>query len=326
MVLPSTAGTFNSVTGTPGITDALVQQAYDLALRDALKNSPVLRNFVTVRPIDPAMNSNITTLTKMNWFTEAQVNAAKTPLSEEADVSSVKVPAPTQVNIEVKEYGFVTSKTSLLTNVAFAPFDPFVSRALNDHCMKVVDELVQDQIKSDITEQTVGGGAEGDLTTADVFTSDAIRAQYTRFQTNNVPYWDGEFYAAVLHPNQIHDLREETGPGGWRVAKEYINDGEIRRNEVGEYEGFRFLSNNRLRTGLGDAAGAPGSEQAVTRNAYFFGYGGLAEDARVEPHAVISPQVDNLRRFETRGWYSLIGWKVYEPLAIDILLTSSSLN
>lgn len=230
-----------------------------------------------------------------------------------------KMPATTTVTLTPAEYGFAVSTTRYFENRTMAPFDEHKARAIADHCAKVMDELVQDKIKAGITETFVGQATEGAITNANVLTATEVRKAVTGFRANNVPTYDGQFYVAVVHPNVIHDLRSETGPGGWRVAKEYINDSLIRAGEVGEFEGVRFVQNNRVRKGTGAAS-------VNTYNNYFFGAGGLAEFAKVEPETKVGPVVDNLGRFRTLGWYTDIDWAVYEPLAIRIPISGSSLG
>ena len=310
---------YTSVATTPGLGDNLVKAAYDLALGRALNSTPLLRQFATVRTNNPSFQGSSITKNKVPYFSEATVTAAKTPLTEEADVDSTKMPATVPVTLTPKEYGFAVTKTKLLSHRTFAPFDQQIAENVADHAAKVIDELVQDQIKADITEVTVDGGLESALTNADKLTASWIRKTFTGFQTDNVRSYDGQFYTAAIHPDVLHDLREETGAGSWRISREYVDPAKLLTGEFGEFEGVRFISNNRVRKGAG-------ATSAVTYNTYFFGAGGLWEHVVEDVHAVISPVVDKLQRFQTVGWYGDLGWKVYEPKAIRIMLSSSSLS
>ena len=326
MPLPGTAGDFTSVTaGTGSLSQHLVQTAYDLFLRAQLNSMPALRQFVSRTPVNPSMQGDSIVLQKWPWFGETAITAAKTPLTEEADVAPTKMPATSTVTVTAEEYGFAVATTRFFANRTLAPFDEHKARAIADHAGKVIDELVQDSIKAGITETTTDGDPENALTSGDDLTAAHVREVVTTFRANNVPTWDNEFYVAVVHPNVIHDLREETGPGGWRVAKEYIDDSLIRRGEVGEFEGVRFVQNNRVRKGAGSATGH-NAGPANTYNNYFFGYGGLLEYVKEDVHTVVGPVVDNLNRFRTLGWYADLGFAVYEPLAIQDVISGASLN
>jgi N4-gp56 family major capsid protein len=318
MTLPGTAGDFTSYSGTPGLTDNLVQTAYDLYVRYALNSMPIFRQFVSVRPERQPHPGDAVVLQRFNYTSEANVTAGKTPLTEEADVAPTKLPATTPVTLTPTEYGRVVSHTKKLAGRTLVPFEEYKARYIADEAAKVMDEVIQDKLKAGITETTTTGGAENLLTATDVVEAGDLRAQATKFLENNVPTYDGEFYVAVAHPRVINSLRAAAGSGNWRIAKEYTNDGLLRlAGEMGEFEGFRFVSNNRVRKGVG-------ASSAVTYNTFFFGQGGLAEAVVTEPGAVVGPQVDNLRRFFTLGWYADIDWAVYEPKAIDILISGAA--
>lgn len=323
MTLPGAAGQFTSLTGTPGLTDNAVQTAYDLYFRYALNSMGIMRQFVTVRPERQPHPGDAIVLQRYNWTSEANVTAGKTPLTEEADVTPSKLPATTPVTLTPDEYGRVVSHTKKLAARTLVPFEEYKARYIVDEASKVMDELVQDRIKAGVTERTADGGLESALTATDVLTASHIRGIVTRFQRQNVPAFDGQFYVGVLHPDVINDLRGAAGSGNWRIAQEYTNDRKLAyANEMGEFEGVRFMANNRVRLGVGDTTPTP---DVVTYNNYFFGQGGLAEAVIDEPQMVVGPQVDNLRRFYTLGWYADLDFGVYEPKAIDVLITGATI-
>lgn len=314
------ANEYTSVATTPGLATNLVKAAYDLAVKEALRAHPTMRDFVTIRPDQPAHRGSSVTMNRFNWFADAAVTAAKTPLSEEADVDSTKIPATTPVTITPNEYGFAVTSTEKLNNRTFAPFDGFKARAIADHQGRVLDSLIQDALVAGSTALTVTGTAENLLTAANKLSSTFIRKQVTALRVGNVPTWDGQFYVAAIHPHVAHDIREEAGSGGWRVPKEYQNEGLLINGELGEWEGVRFVQNNLIRHA------AAGASSAETYQTYFFGQGGFAEHVVVEPEVRVGPSVDKLGRFATLGWYGDLGWAVYEPLAIRRVVSSSSLE
>lgn len=55
MTLPGAAGTFTSVNaGAGSLSENLVKAAYDLYLRAALNSQPTMRQFVSIRPVNPS--------------------------------------------------------------------------------------------------------------------------------------------------------------------------------------------------------------------------------------------------------------------------------
>lgn len=313
MVLPN-SGDFTSIAAEAGLgaADSLaVETAYSRALRWSLNNQGIMRQFVTVRPQDVPHPAQTITMKKWNYFSEAAVNAAKTPLDEETDVAARRLPAVTNVVIEAHEHGDVVTSTEFFRGRALVPFEAAKARILADQSAKVIDELIQDQILSDVTETVKD---EGDTLTA----ADIVEAGL-QFLEDNVPTYAGGSYILVGHPRVLADVRGEAGMGGWRVPKEYTNDGLLRMlpNELGQFEGFRFISNNRVRS----AAAGPTTSQ--TFNSYLFGADGLAEHVVTAPEVRVSPQTDMLRRFQGLGWYFDMGWKVYEPKAVKVITSTA---
>jgi N4-gp56 family major capsid protein len=315
MVLP-TAGDYTSIAAGVGLgaADSLaVETAYSLALEWSLNNYGIMRQFVSKRPEQVAHPAQTVTMKKWNYFSEAAVTAAKTPLDEVDDVAARRLPATTNVVIEAAEYGDVVEHTEFFEGRALVPFEAAKARTLADQSAKVIDELIQDQILADEAADIddVAGAAGTGLITAE-----RIRELGIQFLEDNVPTYSGGFYFAVSQPRVLADIRREAGLGGWRNPKDYMDSHLLKAlpNEVGEFEGFRYVSNNRIRTTAADAG-----VSAQTFNLYAFGQGGLAEHVVTAPQVRVAPQTDALRRFHGLGWYFDMGWKVYEPLAIQVL-------
>lgn len=320
MVLPVTNTQFNAVANS-GFSDNTVKTAYDLYLRTALNSTPVMRHFVTIRPEQVPHPGTPVVMQKSNWFSQATIDGWKTPLAETTEVAATKLPATSTFQLSPNEYGAATATTKFLQRRALFEFSGVTAKTLADGAVKLIDEIIQDKILAGVAE-TFGGATaranEAALVSGDVITAENLRQQYTKFEENNVPKWDGEFYAAVVHPRVIADIRRAAGAGNWRVGKEYMNDGLLKvGGEVGEFEGFRYFSNNRVRKGTSTTS-------QTTYNNFFFGYGGLAE-AEWEPLQIVaSPEVDLLRRYVALGFKFDADWGVYEPLAIDVRLTTAS--
>jgi N4-gp56 family major capsid protein len=314
MVLP-TAGNYTSIAAGTGLgadTSLALEATYSLALDWALNNYGIMRQFVSKRPEAVPFPAQTVVLKKWNYFDEAAVTSAKTPLNEVADVSARRLPAVSNVVIEAAEYGDVVEHTEFFEGRALVPFEAAKATTLADQSAKVIDELIQDQILADITETVKTEGTK-------VVAGD-IREAALQFLEDNVPTYAGGFYYFVAHPRVLGDIRTEAGLAGWRNPKEYIDSSLLKAlpNELGEFEGFRFISNNRVRA----AAAGSGTDQRW--NSYLFGQGGLAEHVVTAPSVRVAPQTDALRRFHGLGWYFDMGWKVYEPLAVKVISATAT--
>jgi len=305
-----------------GIADELVQAVWDLVVGEALHELPTSRVIVDKRPERPMSKGSSVTMEKYEWFDEATVTAMLTPLTEEADVDSVGAPKPTPVVVTPAEYGSAVTRTRKLDNRTFAPVDPYLARLVADAMNRTIDALVQAAVIADTTAVLVGGGAtEADVIGTDVLTATELRKAVTRLRTNKAVPWFGNYYAGLVHPHVILDLREATGAGDWRAPNVYgVSQERIWAGEIGEFEGIRFIENALVNV----APNAAVTPNDVYQN-YFFGRGAVAENVIVEPSVVIGPQVDKLRRFHTVGWYGDLGFKVYEEKAIQRLVSGSSM-
>lgn len=311
---------YTSIT-TGGYSDNTVKGAYDLLFRWALNEMPQYRQFVDVRPQRPTMNGSSVTLELNNFFSEATVTAAKTPLSEEADVDATKMPATSTVVLTPLEYGFANVRTLKLANRTMVPIDPVIARAVADHMRKVVDELIQDEFANATNKQYSGTGnaAIADVTATDTLTADNVRQNVLNLRVRQSIPWFGDMYAVGCHPSVVYELRRETGSGGWRVPNEYgASQENIWRGEIGAFEGARFVENARTRV---SADGTTGAKVART---YFLGREALAEAVVTEPHVVLGPVVDRLLRFRPIGWYGDFDQAIFRNQSLIVNYSGSA--
>lgn len=315
---------YTSIAETPGYGDNTVKTAYDLAVAWVLRERPQYRMFVDKRPERPSMPGSSIILNKNDYLTEAQVTAAKTPLDEEADVDAIKLPATSPVTLTFNEYGTAVTRTKKLKLMSFADVDTAAAVAVADHQGRVLDELIQDVLVTGTQDiysgdATTLGGAGTGVTAADTLGAQDIRKAVTKLKTQNAVPWAGQFYAGGAHPKVIHDLREETGSGSWRVPQEYgASQENIWKGEIGEFEGVRFFTNNYTRNATdGDAS-------ARVYRTFIMGREVVAEGVLEEPGVVLGPVVDKLQRFRTVGWYGVLGWALYRDEALVTVHSGSS--
>lgn len=314
------ANQYTSIATTPGLADNTVKTAYDLAISMVYRETPMYRTWADKRPEHVTMPGQTIQLQKQQFFDSTSVTAAKTPLNEEQDVDSQKLPATLTVDLTVNEYGAAVTRTRKLTYFSFADVDMIAARTIGAHQADVMDELVQDYL---VTGTQILR-AQGRTTTNTILAGDLIRATDIRkantwLSANKVPEFGGGFYAGGIHPHVLHDLREETGSGSWRVPNEYgTNQTNIWTGEFGEFEGVRFVTNTRTRTAL------DGSSSAKVYRTFILGREAIAEKVVEEPNTVIGPVTDKLQRFRTIGWYGVLGWALYRNESLVQIQSGSS--
>jgi N4-gp56 family major capsid protein len=311
---------YTSIATTPGLADNTVKTMYDFAFGMVYRETPTYRTWVDKRPEQVNGPGQTIVLQKQDWFNAASVTAAKTPLTEESDVDSTKLPATLTTNLTVNEYGFAVTRTKKLRYFSFADVDAIAARSVAAHCSEVMDELVQDVLATGTQIIRADGvSATNLLTAANTLGAAEIRKARTKLLANKVPTWDGQFYMAGVHPHVIHDLREESGSGSWRVPSEYgTSQNEIWRGEFGEFEGVRFVSNTRTRKAT------DGASSAAVYRTWVQGREAVAEKVVEEPNIVLGPVVDKLQRFRTIGWYGVLGWSLYRNESLVTLQSGSS--
>lgn len=313
------ANAYTSIT-TGGLADNTVKTMYDFAFGMVYRETPTYRTWVDKRPEQVNGPGQTIQLQKTDWFGSAAVTAAKTPLSEELDVDSTALPTTLTTNLTVQEYGFAVTRTKKLKYFSFADVDAIAARSVAAHCADVMDELVQDVLVTGTQIiRAAGRSSVGTVTATDYLKATEIRKSVTKLRANKVPAWGGDFYAAGVHPHVVHDLREETGSGSWRVPSEYgTSQVNIWQGEFGEFEGVRFVQNTRTRTGT------DGASSAKVYRTFVQGREAIAEKTVEEPNVVLGPVIDKLQRFRTVGWYGILGWSLYRNESLVVLQSASS--
>jgi N4-gp56 family major capsid protein len=266
------------------------------------------------------MTGSSQTLQLNQYFSEAAIAAAKTPLLEEVDVAAIKVPATIPVVLTPLEYGSATVRTLKLANRTMVAIDPVIARVVADHCRKTVDALIQDKLANATNTQFSGAATSIVTTTATtVLSADAVRRSVLKLRVNQSIPWFGDLYAVGCHPSVVYELRKETGSGGWRQPNEYgASQENIWNGEIGAFEGARFVENARTRVAADGATGA------FVARSYFFGREALAESVVTEPNVVIGPVIDRLNRFKPIGWYGDLDFEVFRNESLVINYSGSA--
>lgn len=308
---------YTSIKTTGGWSDNTVTEAYDLLFRLALDSQPICRQFVDVRPGNVTHRGDSVTMQIKNNFSESDVISAMTPLDEESDVTPTKLPATSTVTLTPNEFGFTNLRTLKLKNRSMVDIDPEIARAVANHCGKVVDRLVQTEMRGTLPagHTLYGGSATSTVTVAagGVATADQIREAVTVLREENVEERDSGFFVGVFHPRVLLALRTESGSGAWRTPKEYVDPGEIYRGEIGEFEGVRFIRTNST---YWSADSDDGASAIPVYRSFVLGREALAESVVEEPHFVLSPVTDSLKRNQGCGWYGDLDFGLYRKQAL----------
>jgi len=305
----------------------LVETAFDRAVEYQLRDEPQFRQIVDKRPVAQAMPGNPVILTLHN-----DLPLQTGPLTETVDPDAVAALPPTRVSVTPNEYGMATLETLKLRATAFTKPEDEMVMLLARNQADSLDALVRTVCDGGTNKASIEGaaGSQAIKTTvtvnniipADTLSASAVSAAVSFLRRRKVNPKVGQYFAAYVHPDVAYDLRREAAGNTW--VDPHIHGGDsnpVYAGTIGTYAGATFVETTRVTTQM-NAAATPNK----VYNSYFFGQQALVELNVVEPHAVLGPQTDKLRRFYPLGWYGFLGWAIYRQEALQIFQTSSSLQ
>jgi N4-gp56 family major capsid protein len=287
----------------------LIVPAYDRLVSFELRETPTFRSIVDRRPVNVTNPGDTVHFT---WY--ADLATTTTPLTETTTPDSLTIANPTRTSVTINEYGTWVPKTIKLQKTAFTKPDMEIAELLARQQGDTLDALVR--AKLDAGTNTLDLTAE----TTKTLSAAHVRLIRNTMRSDNVPFRDGANYVAHVHPDVTFDLMSESGDNVWASPHTYGGDtGAIYAGEVGRYSAVRFIENTRC------AVTAPGSGTAGEYLTYVVGKQALVEATAIEPHTVIGPVTDALKRHFPVGWYGLLGWSLFRPESLLVVTSQSSL-
>lgn len=287
----------------------LVIPAYDRLVEFELRETPTFRSIVDRRPTDVTNPGDTVHFT---WHKD--LTPSLTPLQETVTPDSLAVSNPSRTSVTIDEFGAWVPKTIRLRKTAFTRPDLEVAELLARHQGDTLDALVRAKLDAGTNVLDLTGGSSKLLHAA------GVRLIRNKMRSAVVPFKDGANYVAHVHPDCTHDLMAEAGENVWHSPHTYGGDtSAIYAGEVGKYSAVRFVENTRCKVT------APATGVAGTYLTYVVGRGALVEAVSVEPHTVIGPQTDALRRHFPVGWYGMLGWALHRKESLLVVKSESSL-
>ena len=341
----------NSYTDTTSgsLGNYLVQTAYDRYVEFALRAVPMVRDVADKKPVQQAMPGS-----SVVFQIYTDLAQATSPLSESTDPDAVALGNTTQVSVTLNEYGNASLATRKLELFSLSDVDPAIADIIAFNMADSLDSVALKTliggtnaiaVQNAAVVSTYAGTYTNGLTQAlikntDVITSATVRQAVAKLRANKAVPRQGEYYWVGIHPEVSHDLRAETGSGGWRDDHKYSETGssEFWPGTIGTYEGAMFVESPRM-FNTTDGTGSTGSSGTFGTSGYTYATGGvrvfrtlvagkqaLAEAVAEEPHVIFGPIVDKLMRFRPIGWYGVLGWARYREQSLVRIESTSSIN
>jgi len=295
----------------------LVQTAYDRYVEFALRAMPLIRDVADKKPAQQAMPGSSVVF---QLYTD--LSAVTGTLTETVDPDSVALGNTTNVTVTLNEYGNAAIATRKLELFSLSDVDPAIADIIAFNMADSIDNFAQTVLRGG-SNVIYAGTATGTtyITAGQTITSANIRKAIAKLRSGKAVPRAGEFYWCGIHPEVSHDLRAETGAGGWREAHVYNESGagNLWPGAIGTYEGAMFVESPRLYNAVDGAS-------ARVYRTILAGKQALAEAVAEEPHVVIGPVTDKLMRFRPIGWYGVLGFARYREAALYRIESASSIG
>lgn len=298
-------------------TTAFEQLAYF-----ALRSQPM---FEMVADVKSTNQSHPGSAVQFNIYNDlAQATSA---LTETSDVTAVALGDST-VTVTLAEYGNAVTTTAKLRGTSFLNVDADAANIIGYNMGNSIDKVVQDVLVGG-SNVSYGGDATAtnELAAGDTITASLIRQAVAALRGDSAPTMEGGVYVGFIHPDVSFDLREDTAVTDI-IQYQIRQDGAgVRMGSIGTFGGVDFIETPRI-----DLVADAGASNVDQYNTVICGKQALAKAHSrgagfgENPSVVFGPVTDSLRRFQTVGWYHLVGYNRFREASLQRIETSSSIG
>jgi len=233
----------------------LVKTAYDRYVEFALRAQPLIRSVADKRPAQQAMPGSSVVFSLYN-----DLAAATSALSSETtDPDAVALSDVTTVAVTLSEYGNASLVTRKLQLFSLSDVDPAVADIIAFNMADSLDKIAMESLRQG-TNVIYSASSTARTSTATVSATDIIKAADIRkavakLRSNKAVPREGSLYWCGIHPEISHDLRAETGAGGWNDMHKYAETGtgQFWAGSIGTFEGAFFVETPRMYRGVDGA-------------------------------------------------------------------------
>lgn len=298
-------------------TTAFEQLAYF-----ALRSQPM---FEMVADVKSTNQSHPGSAVQFNIYND--LSQATSALTETSDVTAVALGDST-VTVTLAEYGNAVTTTAKLRGTSFLNVDADAANIIGYNMGNSIDKIVQSVLVGG-TNVLYGGDATAtaELAAGDTITASLIRKSVANLRGDSAPTMDGGVYVGFIHPDVSFDLREDTAVTDI-IQYQIRQDGSgVRMGSIGTFGGVDFIETPRI-----DLVADAGASNVDQYNTVICGKQALAKAHSrgagfgENPSVVFGPVTDSLRRFQTVGWYHLVGYSRFREASLQRIETSSSIG
>lgn len=147
------------------------------------------------------------------------------------------------------QFGILVQVSDLLMHASAIEVVDEASKAVNDSLARMVDSAIQNVVNSGTNGVIYSGGKTSRSTVGagDTITQNDITRAVKMLRSANaagVPPFEGDYYAAVIHPQVMADLMSTTASGGWLDVGRYTSVDELLKGTMQHFRGVRYLESS----------------------------------------------------------------------------------
>lgn len=302
------------MTDTAALDDSLVQE-FESQFLVANAQEQVMEAYVSYRRDIGAKAIEIPRYDQLALATSA--------LTEKEDPASEAL-VDSKVTVQPLEYGNVVTTTKLANLQTGGKADLAAARLVGINAGRTQDKLAL--LALDASSNVLfgnGAASEGALVATDVLTSSDMNKVYNKLSRESVPGLPqaaGD-YIAVMHDDVLFDIRDGSGAGSWIDVHKYALPGEVLKNEVGMYRGFRVIRDNHATINVDGGAATVDSYTS-----YFLGFNALGKAVGQDVQMRMTGPFDKLGRFLNLGWLGCFKYQIIESQACYLVKSASSVG
>jgi len=244
----------------------LIKTAYDRYVEFALRAQPLIRSVADKRPAQQAMPGSSVVFSLYN-----DLSASTAALSSETtDPDAVALADVSTVSVSLAEYGNATLVTRKLQLFSLSDVDPAVADIIAFNMADSLDKIAMETLRQGTNvlyaASSTARTSTATVTAADTLKAADIRKAVAKLRSNKAVPREGSLYWAGIHPEVSHDLRAETGAGGWNDMHKYAETGtgQFWPGTIGTFEGAYFVETPRMYRGMDGADQTALATTAVT--------------------------------------------------------------
>ena len=308
---------YTSTSSVSSDTTAFEQLAYF-----ALRSQPM---FEMVADVKSTNQSHPGSAVQFNIYNDlAQATSA---LTETSDVTAVALGDST-VTVTLAEHGNAVTTTAKLRGTSFLNVDADAANIIGYNMGNSIDKIVQGVLVGGTNVAYAGDATStATLDAADTLDASDIRQAVAALRGDSAPTMDGGVYVGFIHPDVAYDLRSDSAVTDI-IQYQIRQDGAgVRMGSIGTFGGVDFIETPRI-----DFTADGGASTVDAYNTVICGKQALAKAHSrgagfgENPSVVFGPVTDSLRRFQTVGWYHLVGYSRFREASLRRIESASSIG